>query len=162
MLKRKQLVTAAVLIGAVVALGLPYPQKAIVFEPVSNLRSPLQRVPIYFGGKPLDPADEYPASLFAELSAAWCSATLVGEDSLLTARHCTGWGDRSERTIIGVNKCGGSYGVNVPPATSVLTASTNPSIAEWIANWARAKQPCAVSRALRRAVDLNSLCGGMS
>src|SRR5262249_58543126 len=90
MATRRRLIVAAVLVGAMIALGLPFgSEQRIIFEPVSRLRPPLKRLVLFLhlGREVTDPASEYPASLFANF-ATGCSATLVGADSLLTAAHC--------------------------------------------------------------------------
>jgi hypothetical protein len=102
MLTRVRLIAVA-LVGAVILLGLPFGhERTIVFERVSELRSPLLKLFVAFGGKVSDPASDYPASLFAEF-ATGCSATLVGADSLLTAAHCAKWSPQVKLRINGAD-----------------------------------------------------------
>ena len=58
--------------------------------------------PTVIGGTPADPL-EFPASVYASTSNAWCSATVVGERSVLIAAHCAKTGQRIDFTA-GPNK----------------------------------------------------------
>jgi hypothetical protein len=63
-------------------------------HPVSELnQSPGDETLI--GGKPADPKD-WPASMYASMSGARCTATVVGEHVLLIASHCVGNGAKAQ------------------------------------------------------------------
>ncbi len=65
--------------------------------------SPLQSCkafadPDLIGGTPADP-DEWPASVYASMSGASCSSTLIGEKVLLIAAHCVTNGGNASFTV---------------------------------------------------------------
>lgn len=63
----------------------------IEFHPVSELKQEPELkedgTPVLIGGRAADPKD-WPASMYADMNGARCTATIVGERVLLIAAHC--------------------------------------------------------------------------
>lgn len=57
--------------------------------------------PVLIGGRAADPKD-WPASMYADLGGARCTATLVGERVLLIAAHCVSSGGKAQFKAAGV------------------------------------------------------------
>ena len=55
-------------------------------------------IPTLIGGKPADPKD-WPASVYASMSGARCSATVIGERVLLIAAHCVSNGGTASFSV---------------------------------------------------------------
>ncbi len=64
--------------------------------------APQNKSPALIGGRPADPAD-WPASVYARMNGSACSATVVGENTLLIASHCVEHGARAEFSIGATN-----------------------------------------------------------
>ncbi|HZP48959.1 MAG TPA: trypsin-like serine protease [Vicinamibacterales bacterium] len=82
------LIAAIAVLSLAILAQLPFHREnGIVFKQIQQLQSPLGRVLVYLGFAK-NPAADFPASFFATFVNVRCSATLVGPDALLTARHC--------------------------------------------------------------------------
>lgn len=76
-------------------LGKGTPPMAIHLEPISELNQSIEDnagpQPVLIGGRVADPKD-WPASMYADMGGARCTATVVGEKVLFIAAHCVASG----------------------------------------------------------------------
>lgn len=74
-------------------------QTTIVLHPVSELSQEPETkedgTPVLIGGRAADPKD-WPASMYASMGGASCTATIVGERALLIAAHCVSSGGKAQ------------------------------------------------------------------